>query len=481
MTQTILLVGFGYHARRIYYPILKSEKSRYNFIIIDIINKKESIEEFFSSEEFKPVKIVFLKQFSEELKDLPETAYSKLDSLIKIYRPKGIIISSDPLYHRQYAKWALKNDISVLMDKPISAHKDMCNNIDKAEELNKDYEDLYSLYKCKKDKILFSIVSQRRFHKGFQRVRKLIKEIFDKTNCPITSIQISHSDGQWRLPNEIIDIDYHSFNHGFGKCSHSGYHFVDILNFFFDATKSEDKKIDNVEVFSNFLKPTDYISQIELKDYYRLFKDFDKYNKYDQEELISKMKNFGEIDAFINMRFRKGEKTITLCSLNLIHNSFSQRGNLIPNKNLYKGNGRIRHESYIIQQGPFQCIHIDSLQSSEIKLGSEPNYDTGGEYHFDIHIFRNDKFNKEWKNYEKISIRQLQNNLMPKLSRGHQEDARREAVLEFLNYLEGSRKKGYISDFTLHRNSVRLISAIYKSAASKVNDLSPIVETPYEQ
>lgn len=481
MIETILLVGFGYHARRIYYPILKAEKARYNFIIIDIVDKKESIEKFFSNEEFNPIKIVFLNQFSEELKDLPEASRSELDRLIKIYRPKGIIISSDPMYHRQYAKWALEKNISILMDKPISAHKDMCNDVNKAEELNKDYEDLYNLYRDKKDKLLFSIVSQRRFHKGFQRVRELIKEVFDKTNCPITSIQISHSDGQWRLPNEIIDIDYHSFNHGFGKCSHSGYHFVDILSFFFDATKSEDKKIDNVEVFSNFLKPTDYISQIELKDYSHLFKDFDQYNKYSQEELTSKMKNFGEIDAFINMKFKKGDKTITLCSVNLIHNSFSQRGNLIPNENLYKGNGRVRHESYIIQQGPFQCIHIDSLQSSEINLNSEPNYETGGEYHFDIHIFRNDKFNKDWKNYEKISIKQLQKDLMPNLSRGHQEDARREATLEFLSYLEGKRKKEYVSDFTLHKNSVMLVSAIYKSAALKSTKLSPVVEVPYEQ
>ncbi len=480
MVETILLVGFGYHARRIYYPILKSEKTRYNFIIIDVINQKESIEEFLENEDFKPIKVVLLNQFSEELKELPNVVILELNNLIKEYNPGGIIISSDPLYHKQYAIWALKNNLSILMDKPISAHKNMSTDTLMAEELNRDYEELYSLYENKKDRLLFSIVSQRRFHKGFQKIKELINEVFNETNCPITSIQISHSDGQWRLPNEIVDIDYHSFNQGFGKCSHSGYHFIDILNFFFDAAKSEKKKIDNVEVFSNFLRPTDYLSQIGLNDYYHLFKNFKDYNQYSKEELFSKTKNFGEIDAFINMNFKSGGNTITLCSLNLIHNGFSQRGNLIPNKNLYKGNGRVRHESYIIQQGPFQCIHIDSLQSSEIKPGSEPNYNVGGEYHFDIHIFRNDKFKKEWKNYEKISIKNLQNEIVLDCSRGHQEDARREAVLEFIDYLKGERKKEYVSDFTLHRNSVRLISAIYKSAALKLNKLPPVVNIPYE-
>ena len=180
------------------------------------------------------------------------------------------------------------------------------------------------------------------------------------------------------------------------------------------------------------------------------------------------------------MNFKKGGNIMTLCSLNLIHNGFSQRGNLIPNKNLYKGNGRIRHESYIIQQGPFQCIHVDSLQSSEIKIDSKPDYEIGGEYNFDIHVFRNNNFKKKWQNYKKISIKDLQNEIVLDSSRGHQEDARREATLEFLNYIKGDRKKEYVSDFTLHRNSVRLISAIYKSAVLKLNKLPSVVNISYE-
>lgn len=479
MTETILLVGFGFHARRIYYPVLESEK--YSFVIVDVLNQKDSIEEFFQDRKFKPSKKIFFEQFSEELDILPKEAVSQLNNLIKESTIKGIIISSDPLYHRQYAQWALKNNISVLMDKPISAHKHMSTDPKISDKLNKDYDSLYRAYKKKKDTLLFSVVSQRRFHKGFQKVKNLIGEVFDRTNCPITSIQISHSDGQWRLPNEIVDINYHSFNDGFGKCSHSGYHFIDILNFLFDGTKKIGKKIDSVEVFSNFLRPTDFISQIELEDYSSFFSDFNKYNNYGKKELSYKMKNFGEIDAFINMSFKSGVNIITLCSLNLIHNSFSQRSSLIPNKDLYKGNGRVRHESYIIQQGPFQCIHIDSLQSSEAKSCTVPDYETGGEYNFDIHCFRDDKLIKEWKNYEKFSIKDLQSKFMMGYSRGHQEDARREATLEFLEYLKGNKKEEYVSDFAMHRNSVRLMAAIYKSASLKFNNLNPLVDIPYGQ
>lgn len=79
------------------------------------------------------------------------------------------------------------------------------------------------------------------------------------------------------------------------------------------------------------------------------------------------MKNYGEIDAFINLAFKHKNRIILLGSINLIHNSFSQRGNLIPNKDLYKGNGRVRHETYTLQQVPFQCIQVISFQSKEVQ------------------------------------------------------------------------------------------------------------------
>ena len=36
-------------------------------------------------------------------------------------------------------------------------------------------------------------------------VKELIREVFTRTNCPVTSFQLFHCDGQWRMPGEIID------------------------------------------------------------------------------------------------------------------------------------------------------------------------------------------------------------------------------------------------------------------------------------
>ena len=478
MKQNILLIGFGYHCRRIYYPIL-SEMKKYNIIIIDKKDQEENILNFLAKKNLKPREIILIENFSEKNDDLPEELVQELDKIIQKFKIKGIIISTDPLYHKHYAKWALKRNLSILMDKPISVHKNMSTIVDESKKLNEDFKLLNKLYNKRKKSILFSIVSQRRFHKGFQKVRELIKEVFEETNCPITSIGINHSDGQWRFPTEIIDIDYHSFNHGFGKCSHSGYHFFDIINFFFEVITDKEKKPNNVDIYSNFLRPLDFLEQINFKDYNSIFKDFKKYNKYSKDECFNKMKNFGEIDAFLNFSFKHNNNQITLGSINLIHNSFSQRGKIIPNKDFYKGNGRVRHETYTIQQGPFQCIQIISFQSKEVKKKDKLDYSPGGEYHFDIMVFRNNTLFKKWKSYKKISLKDLQKGRMSGYSRGHQEDARRLATLEFLEFLDGKKKKDYISDFTKHCDTVRLMAGVYKSAALKFNNKNPLVNIPY--
>lgn len=476
-----MVIGLGFHSRRIYYPIL--EKKNKGMIIIDTKDQEKTINEFLNKRKIKPIEKIFIDKFSEKLDNLPKKVEKELNLLKDKYSIKGVIISTDPLYHHQYANWALDNNLSILMDKPITAVKNVSIIPENSDKLNQNYKllsDKYQKVNKKGKRILFSIVSQRRYHKGFQKVKNLLKEVYKKTNCPVTSIQISHSDGQWRLPTEIVDIDYHSYNMGFGKCSHSGYHFMDMINYFTNFNENE-KRILNVDINSQFLRPIDFLHQINLSDYKKIFgQKFEKVNKYSRKELLNLMKYYGEIDAFINLSLKNNNKTICLGSINLIHNSFSQRGNLLPNKNLYKGNGRVRHETYTIQQGPFQCIQIISFQSKEVKKERKVKYNIGGEYHFDIYVFRNNALYKEWKNFEKFTMKGLQKSQMKGSSRGHQEDARLKATEEFLKFLNGKKKGLFISDFLDHKNNVKLMAGIYKSAALDFKNKDSKVSIKYD-
>jgi hypothetical protein len=185
---------------------------------------------------------------------------------------------------------------------------------------------------------------------------------------------------------------------------------------------------------------------------------------------------FREIDAFCSFAFKHQDRTMALAGVNLVHNGFSQRGWVSSEgKDLYKGNGRVRQESHCVEQGPFQSICISSYQSKEV----DPNdvddlYLPGGEYHCELHVFRNTNLFPEWRRHERYSVKDLNVEAMDGRSRGHQEDARRRAVLELVLFLRGEKVLP-VSDLATHRKGVVLMSGVYKSAARRSHGENPLV------
>lgn len=482
----LIEIGFGPHARRIYYPISIIDGKKYNFEIVqgvDLLSQKPIIDKYFVEKKYSPIDFYYIKDnlaFTDKLDPIVE---ADLNNFVKNKNIKGVIISTEPLAHIVYAKWALKKGLSILMDKPISTEENVSTDLKAVNKLISDFNKLEKLYiseKTKNKKILFSLMSQRRYHPAFNKIKDLIVEVWQKTNCPITSIQTFHSDGQWRMPTEIVEQHYHPYNQGYGKCSHSGYHSIDMIPWFLSLTENDDKKIDNVDVFTNVVRPNDFYTQLNTKDYTNLFPDYEKHNKYSSDKLKLICKNFGEIDAFSSFAFKSGNNTLSLASNNLVHNGFAQRNWVTAvGHDLYKGNGRVRHENFYIEQGPFQSISYTSYQGKEVDPNNmEGIYDIGGEYHLDIHVFRNDKMFSDWKNYEKFSIKDLNINVIEGESRGHQEDARRQAILEFVFFLQGKPIEPK-SDYLDHWRSTMLLHGVYKSMAARFNNKNPLINIPF--
>lgn len=485
----ILLIGLGPHAKRIYYPICcERDGKTYNIqlvYVLDLEEKRTDIARFLADKNDTSTQAYFISPQDRTFDRLSSTIEKKLNQIVKQFDVKGVIISTEPQAHMMYALWAMQKGLSVLMDKPISIHKNISIDPQIPQKLLDDYEILKTAYLAAKEKhkrVFFSLMAQRRWHPAFIKIKSLISEVFEKTNCPITSIQTFHADGQWRLPSEIVNIGYHGFDQGFGKCSHSGYHFFDIVTWLIETAESDEKSIDNVDIFTNFLRPYDFLYQINLKDYQNIFPDFKTQNKYPKKELRNLFKNYAEIDAFSSFAFKHDDKIQTLANINLAHNSYSQRGWLsVVGKDLYKGNGRLRHESHFIEQGPFQAISFISYQSREVDPSKTQGlYDFGGEYHLDIHIFRNSSLFPKWKTYEKTSIEDLNKNIMTGKSRGHQEDARRQAVVEFFKFLNGE-KITPVSDLLDHKRSTNLMFGVYQSAANKFRGRNPVVNIDFKK
>lgn len=370
------------------------------------------------------------------------------------------------------------------MDKPITTRINVSTSREQAEGILTDYKDLNFLYekaKVRNPNLVFIIATQRRFHPAHRRIREWITEIHQKTGCPVTSIQSTHCDGQWRFPSEIIDQDYHPYNQGYGKCSHSGYHFFDIITWYMATAADPAKVPDAVEIFTSFERPRDFLAQLPLDHYVNLFGEgFLGVNKYDREELEERMEGMGELSAFTNLSFFRGDRKITSVTLNLIHNGFAGRNWIYPGADLYKGNGRIRHEYYNIEMGPFACIQLHSYQGMDMIQGKTGS-DLGQGKHLELYIFRNTGVLKDKKSLERLKLEDLQGFENDDSRRqDHQEEARDACFLEFLNSFKGNvTRDKLVSDFSSHEKAATIISGIYQSEVARLEGRSPVIKLPF--
>lgn len=481
----IILIGFGAHARRLYWEICRRDASELGFFlacVVDLESRRDSIAAFLRTHSNGIPTEIYVPDVAADAHSLHPTVSERLARALADHRIGAAIISTDPLNHLQYAIWALENGISVLLDKPVTTRRGIAHSPAEADETVEDYLEILNAYR--EAKVRFGHVScevmvQRRYHPVFNKARSLLAEVCSETQCPVTSVQSSHADGQWRLPSEILTESYHPLNTGYGKCSHSGYHFFDAVVTFLEAAEPGSKAIETVDILSMFSFPSDYSAQITAEDYKHLFAGYSP----PVGTIPVPPVGLGEIDAFITCGFKRGTELITLGSINLLHNSFSQRGWADTHgRDPYKGNGRVRHESHYLVQGPFQALSLISYQSKEIDPESENGlYDVGGEYHFDLHVFRNHGLKPKWKSYEKISVADLGPRTLSGRSRGHQEDAKREGVLSFLRRIGPESEHPALSDLESHYRTVRLMSGVYKSNSLRRLGVSPLAQVGFER
>jgi hypothetical protein len=483
----ILVIGIGPHARRIYIPAVEKLGPAFNNAKIvagfDIESEKDAIDQFIEKRK-SAIKVHYIPHFDPK-NGMPESVATLLDTVLKEYSINAVIISTEPLVHGVYAEWAIKNRLHILMDKPVTARKNVVSDATEAAGIFDDYKQLYDGYaRSQKDfPTAFSINAQRRYELGHKKVFELIKEVADKFNAPVTSVQAMHADGQWRLPSEIVTQIYHPYCQGYGKCSHSGYHIFDIVYRYIAAGARHGKMPDELESFSSFVTPTGFIQQFTSEDYVQYFgKEYDDVSKWSDKELQNLYQGYGEMDAFIHQRLLKDGENICNVSINLLHNTFARRTWILPGEDLYKGNGRVKQSSFVIQQGPFQAIHVHNFQATDQhddKSDGKSDTEMGGKNHFDIHVFRNaGMFNEGEVPYRKISIDDLSSDLLLSGAGLANENAKYVVVAEFLEIVTGKKSPtdslSHISD---HAISARMMSDAYLSHINQTNKSDGLIKS----
>ena len=264
----IILIGIGPHSKRVYLPALANLKEKFNvevLLAIDVKPAAEKVRHYLEKHDYV-INTLFIDPFTVQI---PEALKAELNHFVYENDINAVIIATEPSVHHAYAAWALNLKLHILMDKPVSTRENAVSELEQADGILSDYLELLERYNDfqQEKSTIFSINVQRRYHPGFQYILEKIKEVSSATNCPVTSIHSSHSDGQWRLPSEMILEDYHSYNKGHGKMSHSGYHIFDIVSQLYHASDIKTKAPDSMEVFSSLIQPDGFITQMNEQDY----------------------------------------------------------------------------------------------------------------------------------------------------------------------------------------------------------------------
>lgn len=478
--KRFLLVGVGPHAKRIYIPHLKTLEAdgRAKLVCaVDVENNAAPITEY-RDNNIPDADLFFVPFFSGAM---PESVALSLKNLVERLKIDCVIISTEPLAHKSYGLWAIDQGLHVIMDKPITTRKHVVNDLDQALGIADDYEDLLSAYNeaQKRKRTFFLITSHRRYHPGMYCTFDMIKEITEKSGSPVTNIISTHCDGMWRLPTEIVDQKYHSFNSGYGKVSHSGYHFLDMTYRFVKSGWTDEKKPDRIEVVSSFVMPAGFIKAFNHKDYKRAFgkETYDKSCKYTDSYIDQMSAEYGEIDAALQISFIQDNEPICLAQVNLQHNGFTRRSWVTPGPDLYKGIGRVKHEFHEIKSGPMQTIVIDSRQANDKHDRSKPSTATiGTDNHFEVHVFRNCDLLDEKEPLTSYSVADLDRRYNSQLPGIYSENVKRGILWEALDFMEGKKSfENLASNLEDHSVPAHIMSAVYVSHIRRVQGLNPVV------
>jgi hypothetical protein len=476
--SAIVVIGAGHHARRIYIPELISSPLLQDakIIIVDIFAASPQINKYIATRGYADR----IDTYYIHDKDVFETS-DQARQILEEYNLIGVIISTDPTHHVEYAKWALQNNLHILMDKPVSTHDKVVEERDAPKMILHDYQDLMDDYE--KSTSMFCLSTQRRYETGYQFVYDKLAEVSDRFNMPVTSIQASHSDGLWIFPDEIIHQRMHPYNTGYGKLSHSGFHILDIVWQLYLHGTPASKMPDEFDTFASAVYPQGLMQNITAKDYENLFGSHT--TQYDDDHYQSAMKHFGEIDVVGNITVKKNATPVGLLSVNLLHSSFSKRSWQVPSEDLYKGNGRVKHQTYMIEQGPFQCIQIHNYQATDdhdTDNDSNP-YELGGKNHFDIYIFRNSKmFSDDEPTLQKFSSADLDKIYSASSSKLSNELAKNILVTEFITncfaILSGDKTRDTVSKrncITTYEVATKMMSAMYQSLVLQKYNEHPVI------
>jgi len=377
---------------------------------------------------------------------------TNLNMLVEQKSINGLIIVTEANAHMPYLKWAVREGIPCLVEKPLTSYNGISHDIGKAQQILKDYDHLKKA--VEESGSFVSIVSQRRWNKAFLFVKDRIEEVFDRYGVPVSLLRGAKNKGDWMGPKQLLTKENHPYKYGYGVLSHTGYHPIDIMDFTISKISAE-LGVNRIEVFGQMSFPRDVYSGVKSAGIFS--KSFEDLN----------IDSLGECSVNGVYSYFKNNTKVAHVNVQVTNNGLGQKDFSQPEGHIWdRTPGTIRQESYTWTQGPFQEIDFELYQD---KTGTHDSlYEYGGDNYGLITIKRNGKK----RNVERISIKEFETG-----AERAADTCLKEAISDFIDRLNGAKIVPR-SDLEYHEIPIKIESGLYQSAIKnlpvsfKISDLN---------
>lgn len=472
----IMLIGAGLHSDRTYLrhvpELARAGVNARIRLAVDLAEAREAVEARMKVHGAnRPDELAFISPDTPHAVDARTEVI--LNRLVRKHKINAVIVATPPEAHLTYSLWALRNGLSVLVDKPITSRPDAVSSMVGARGIFEDFDELNAAYDAAKrwSRVCVQVNAQRAFHPAFVRAMHMVQDVRDRIGRPVSNIMACHADGQFRLNNsELLDIPYHGFRIGNGKLSHSGYHLIDMVARLMRAGTCAESRPTHLLVHSSFVQPDSLIKSMPRERWLELFGEaYRATEQFSDAELIEIGRRMGEVEAHISIEAVCDETPVTTAAIHLQHNTVSARSWLKPGANLYKQNGRLKRELWHIDSGFAQGLRIETLQAEDKhdRPGAKGDQ-IGDPNHLELVSIRNEKLVGAGERLEVVNASDLAQYDSQHL---HSERAKMAALSEFVGFVQGLvDHDGLTSDLPMHRTGVQIMSAAYQSHILRGHD-----------
>jgi predicted dehydrogenase len=475
--RRVVLVGCGNHARDFYLPLLRELGAQLT-LVVDLASRESLVRQELAVHGFAPEPELFLVDDGcRDAEELPAAQAGELWERLRVLGVTTAIVSTEPKAHKSYAKFFLRNEIDVMVDKPLTAPVNASTDLAQAEQVYADYEELLKLSE-RHPKVRFTIHCQRRYDPAFRYIKNLLDKAVLEYQVPVTHIDVYHGNGHWNMPPEFVAREDHPHKYGYGKLLHSGYHYVDLFAWFSSSNdRLSDRAPDRVRLIQQTQRPEDLLFQIRPSEHQQFFGP-EVFQEFFASHTPGDFDGYGETESCSVIHLLRGDRVVTSGTIRLVDTTVSRRAWEHTPANVNIGNGRIRHSQLNVNVGPLLTVQLHSYESYERRNRADFPDDPaepGNWDHEDVYVFRNSGV-IGGEPFERIRGRDLADEFGYGTddNRCTLERGQRQMLHEFL---AGKPPATPLQDYG---RTCRLLALLLQASAKERQHEPPLVESTYE-